>query len=143
MAGLLHGFAKKGLADLLCPDQVGRVKVRELPAQLQLEVHERLAANAGSSLIGADLAERLRISQVHGGGGMAPGVIVKYVLEIEADLQVEPFFDRDVLLCRALRVQQTGSGHSVTAGIARRERVRIAGSELSFATSLPGPTVGT
>src|SRR5882672_12739798 len=99
-------------------------KIR-LPAQLKLEIHERLAAHAGGPLIGADLAERFGILQVHRGSGIAPGVIVEHVLKVQPELQMEPLLDRDVLLRRSLRIQQARSGDDVAAGIARREGGRI------------------
>ena len=46
-----------------------------LPAQLQFEIHERLATDAGSPLVGADLGERVRVAEVHRRGGVAPGVV--------------------------------------------------------------------
>ena len=60
-----------------------------LPTQLNLEIHERLATHAGGPLIGADLAERFGIPQVHRRGGIAPGIVVEHVLEVQAELQID------------------------------------------------------
>src|SRR5260370_31501065 len=96
-----------------------------LPAQLQFQVHERLAADAGGPLVGADFAEGVRIAKVHGRGRVAPGVIVEHVLKVQADLEIPTLLEGDVLLSRTLRVQKPCSGDDVTAGVADQEAALV------------------
>ena len=96
-----------------------------LPAQLQLQIHQRLSADARRPLIGADLGERLRIDKVDRRRRIAPGVVMEHVLEVQPDLEIEALLDRDVLLHRPLRVEQARSSDDIAAGVADQEAALV------------------
>src|SRR5262245_42675860 len=70
--------------------------------QRQRQMHDRLAAPFGGARLRANLAERLRILQVHRGRGAEEGPGLHEILEIPAYLELEALIDVDVLLRRNL-----------------------------------------
>ena len=69
-----------------CPTALARVRLLRLETQAKHEVHQGLARERSAGLVGCDLTEQLRVLVVELAAGGVESIVMKRILEVQAEL---------------------------------------------------------